>query len=67
MSRVKSRVKSQRVVEQRLAVIRVMTAVKDCILRFQKFLELQLVLAIKKFMHVCSLCVYIHMWMFVYI
>jgi len=31
MSRVKSRVKSRRVVEQRLTVIRVMAAVTECI------------------------------------
>src|SRR6218665_3618736 len=51
--------KVTRVVEQWLAVIRVMAAVKECILRFQKFFELQFMLAIKKCLHVC-MCIYAH-------
>ena len=68
--RVKSRVKSRRVVEKRLTVIRVMAAVTECILRWQRFLELQLMLAMKKCVYVCMCvctCRPMHLWMFVYI
>ena len=50
--------KVTRVVEQRLTVIRVMAVVTECILRWQRFLQLQLMLAMKKFMYVC-MCVYV--------